>query len=207
MLSFGHEDAKMATDMHWVSEPAAMSFAFGPFRLRPTQRLLTQAGKPVQLGSRAFDILIALLERPGELVSKEELMTRVWPNTFVAAANLAVHIYALRRALGDGREGNRYVVNIPGRGYRFVAPVTVEKDVSSETAAPSAREHQMPANLAGPIERGATNDVLGQQPRMLTVVGLPGVGQTPVTLAVVGRLVGVHDSGVWLIDVASPKDP
>ncbi|MGO9358680.1 MAG: winged helix-turn-helix domain-containing protein, partial [Xanthobacteraceae bacterium] len=64
----------MATDTHWVSDPAATSFVFGPFRLFPMQRLLTQAGRRVQLGSRAFDILVALLERPGELVTKEELI-------------------------------------------------------------------------------------------------------------------------------------
>jgi DNA-binding winged helix-turn-helix (wHTH) protein len=81
------------------------------------------------LGSRAMDILIALVERPSELVSKAELMARVWPNTFVEPANLTVHISALRRALGDGRDGNRFFINIPGRGYRFVAPVTVS-DIS-----------------------------------------------------------------------------
>ena len=75
------------------------------------------------LGSRALEILIALLERHGELVSKQDLMTRVWPNVFVEPANLTVHMSALRRALRDGRDGNRFIVNIPGRGYCFVAAV------------------------------------------------------------------------------------
>ena len=88
------------------------------------QRLLLQGNQPVHLGSRALDILIALLERPGDLVGKDELMARVWPRTFVEPAILTVHITALRRALGDGRDGNRFLINIPGRGYRFVAPVT-----------------------------------------------------------------------------------
>src|ERR1700758_4436404 len=101
------------------------SFSFGAFSLLPTQRLLTKDNEPIQIGSRAFDILMALLERAGELVTKEELMARVWPKTFVEPANLAVHIAGLRRVLGDGRGGNRYVINIPGRGYRFVAPVTI----------------------------------------------------------------------------------
>jgi DNA-binding winged helix-turn-helix (wHTH) protein len=65
--------------------------------------------------------LVALLERPGELVSKQELMGRVWPNIFVEPANLTVHMSALRRALRDGRDGNRFIINIPGRGYSFVA--------------------------------------------------------------------------------------
>ncbi len=79
----------------------------------------------VYLGSRAIDILIALTERPGELVSKKELMARVWPNVTVVEGNLTVHVAALRRALRDGRDGARYLVNIPGQGYRFVAPVTI----------------------------------------------------------------------------------
>jgi len=103
--------------------PADVSF--GPFRLLPTQFLLLEGDQPVCLGSRALEILIALLERRGELVSKQDLMARVWPNVFVEPANLTVHMSALRRALRDGQDGNRFIVNIPGRGYRFVAGVNV----------------------------------------------------------------------------------
>src|SRR3981081_238325 len=99
--------------------------SFGPFRLLPAQFLLLEGDKPVPLGSRAMHILIVLLERPGELVSKQELMSRVWPNLFVEPANLTVHVSALRRTLRDGRNGNRFIINIPGRGYCFVAPVTL----------------------------------------------------------------------------------
>ena len=105
--------------------PAAREIAFGPFRLRPTQFLLLEGDKPVRLGSRALQILVVLLERPGELISKRELMGRVWPDIFVEPANLTVHISALRRMLRDGRDGNRFIINIPGRGYSFVASVTV----------------------------------------------------------------------------------
>jgi DNA-binding winged helix-turn-helix (wHTH) protein len=106
-------------------DSAATSIRFGAFCLWPVQRLLLQDSQPVRVGSRALEILIALVERPGELLSKKELLTRVWPDTFVEPANLTVHISALRRALGDGRDGNRFLINIPGRGYCFVAPVTV----------------------------------------------------------------------------------
>jgi DNA-binding winged helix-turn-helix (wHTH) protein len=126
----------MATDTHRINGSAEALILFCPFRLLPKQRLLTRADKPISLGSRAFDVLIALLERPGELISKPELMARVWPNTFVGPANLAMHISALRRALGDGRDGNRYVVNIPGRGYRFVAAVTIVEDPPHLAVAP-----------------------------------------------------------------------
>src|SRR5262245_23968630 len=99
--------------------------SFGPFRLLPTQFLLLEGGKVVPLGSRALEILIVLLERPGELISKQELMGRVWPDVFVEPANLTVHVSALRRTLRDGRDGNRFIINVPGRGYRFVASFEV----------------------------------------------------------------------------------
>jgi len=97
--------------------------SFGPFRLLTTQFLLLEGETPVPLGSRALEILIALLERPGELITKQELMARVWPDVFVEPNNLTVHISALRRSLRDGRDGNRIIINIPGRGYMFVAPI------------------------------------------------------------------------------------
>lgn len=102
---------------------ARTEVSFGRFRLLPMQFLLLEDDRPVPLGSRALEILTVLLEHPGELVSKQQLMTRVWPNTFVDPGNLAVHISALRRALRDGRDGNRFIINIPGRGYSFVASV------------------------------------------------------------------------------------
>jgi DNA-binding winged helix-turn-helix (wHTH) protein len=106
---------------------ASPKILFGPFRLLPTQFLLLEGDKQVPLGSRALEILIALLERRGELVSKQDLMARVWPNVFVEPKNLPVHISALRRALRDGQNGNRFIINIPGRGYRFVASVDVSE--------------------------------------------------------------------------------
>src|SRR6202166_2319049 len=110
------------------------AFLFGSFRLLPRQRLLLSGDEPVHLGGRALDILIILTERAGELVSKDELMARVWPNTFVVPANLTVHITALRRALHEGSGDGRYFVNIPGRGYHFVAPVVHEHNVGGSAA-------------------------------------------------------------------------
>ena len=99
--------------------------SFGPFCLLPTQFLLLEGDRPVSLGSRALEILTALLERRGEPVSKQDLMSRVWPNRFVAPSNLTVQMSALRRALRDGRDGHRFIINIKGRGYCFVAAVDV----------------------------------------------------------------------------------
>jgi len=105
--------------------PTPAEISFGSFRLFPTQFLLLEGDKRVGLGSRALQILTVLVERPGELISKQELMNRIWPNIFVGEANLGVHISALRRTLRDGQGENRFIINIPGRGYSFVAPVAV----------------------------------------------------------------------------------
>jgi DNA-binding winged helix-turn-helix (wHTH) protein len=113
--------------------PAERAFSFGPFRLLPAQQLLVEADRPVRLGSRALEILVTLVERAGELVTKDELVARVWPDTHVEEGNLRVHVAAVRRALGDGQAGNRFVANVPGRGYCFVAPVALSQ---GQTTAP-----------------------------------------------------------------------
>jgi DNA-binding winged helix-turn-helix (wHTH) protein len=98
--------------------------SFGPFSLIAAERLLKKADEPVPLGGRALDILIVLTQRAGEVVSHKELISTVWPDLTVEGANLRVHIAALRKALGDGLDGARYILNVAGRGYCFVAPVT-----------------------------------------------------------------------------------
>src|SRR6266436_5151199 len=110
--------------------------SFGPYRLLAAQRLLLEGDRPVRLGSRAFDILAALVERAGEVVGKEQLIARAWPRTFVEEANLKIQVSALRRALGDGQGGHRYVVTVPGRGYNFVAPVSLGEPPQAPTSAP-----------------------------------------------------------------------
>ena len=108
----------------------ASVLSFGPFHLLPSQRLLLEGDRPFRLGSRAFDILVALVERAGGLVSKDELRNLVWPGTFVADGNLKVQVATLRRALRDGEDGNRYISTVAGRGYWFVAPVVRSRDIN-----------------------------------------------------------------------------
>jgi predicted ATPase/DNA-binding winged helix-turn-helix (wHTH) protein len=184
---------------------------FGPFRLLPTQRLLLKDDKPVPLGSRAMDILIALVERPTELVSKEELMARVWPNTFVEPANLTVHISALRRALRDGRDGNRFFVNIPGRGYRFVSPVSV--DIASEPTHPIVINDRPIGNLPASVttlfgrhDFIATLTTHLRRNRLVTVVGMGGVGKTSVATAAAQQLIHDYRDGVWFVDFGAVTD-
>jgi DNA-binding winged helix-turn-helix (wHTH) protein len=193
----------MARNTQRISDPSATSIAFGPFRVFPIRRLLTQDGDPVRIGSRAFDILLALLERPGELVTKEELVARVWPNTFVGGDNLAVQIAGLRRALGDGAGQTRYVINIPGRGYRFVAPVTVEAELSSNAPRTSVgRRPTLPVKSLRAMADAQSIEELAQKLQQQGVLSVPrrGSSKASVALAVVEKLLG-GDSGVWLLDL------
>src|ERR1700757_3774630 len=136
------------------SQPRAV-LSFGPFSLFAAERLLKKADEPIPLGGRALDILIALAERAGEVVTHKELISTVWPDVTVEEANLRFQMAALRKALGDGRDGARYVSNVAGRGYCFVAPVTRS----------SAKQ---PAPV---IEIGTTERVKKLPPRPARMVG------------------------------------
>ena len=166
----------------------------------------------MRLGSRAFDLLIALLERPGELLSKDELISRVWRSTYVAEGNLKFQIAALRRALRDGQEGRRYLATSPGQGYRFVADVTVEDDAAPWLAPlrPSTNKHNLPARLTPLIGR---DDLVARlesrlpAKRLITIVGPGGIGKTSTAMATAERLIGAYPDGVWSVDLARLADP
>ena len=172
-----------------TSDDRAVSF--GPFRLLTDQRLLLEGEKPVRLGSRALDILVALVEHPGQVVGKNELIARGWPNTIVEESNLKFQISALRRTLGGG---NRYLLNVPGRGYCFIAPVTRTEQPKSVAPQATATEagHNLPAHLTRLIGRDDTVSRLARQlaaQRLLTIVGPGGIGKTSVALAVAEAVV------------------
>ena len=122
MTNVAARGSKTTTDLGGPQPDAILSF--GPFRLAPLKKALFENECPLRLGSRALDILTLLVRRAGGVVTKEEIIREVWPDTFVEETNLRVNIAALRKALGDGRDGRRYIVNIPGRGYCFTAPVS-----------------------------------------------------------------------------------
>lgn len=161
------------------SVPVPKEIAFGPFRLLPGQFLLLEGDKPVHLGSRALQILVVLLERPSELVSKQQLMSRVWPDVFVEPANLTVHISALRRMLRDGRDGNRFIINVPGRGYSFVASVEVRHEVDQTRRSANAgsgrwlKGHSV--NWANPVLASAQEATRSPSPAATTLPTLAGI--------------------------------
>src|SRR5262245_23402892 len=125
------------------------AIVFGDFRLVPATRTLTRNGSRVHLGARALDVLIALIERAGQIVSKEELASIVWPNTFLEESNLRVHIAALRKALGDGQSNTRLIVSVPRRGYAFVAEVN--RTTADESTLSSKRIDESRNRNYGPI--------------------------------------------------------
>src|ERR1700681_2777081 len=161
---------------------------FGPFRLSPTERLLEKGGVPFRLGSRALDILIALVERPAEVVSKKELMAKVWPDLAVDEGSLRFHVSALRKTLGRGRSGARYVTNVSGRGYCFVAPIS--RFANPPAVLSNSLAHSPIGILPSPINmvgRDETVQLISAEliaRRFLTIVGPGGIGKTTLANAV-----------------------
>jgi DNA-binding winged helix-turn-helix (wHTH) protein len=185
-------EAQAAAKGDVMMTPAAQTkdvMSFGPFSLVASERLLTREGAPVELGARALDILIALVSRPNEVVSKKELLARVWPDVTVEENSLRFHIVSLRKALGDGKDGARYITTLAGRGYCFVAPIS-RPGVQSNADATIAASFPH-ANLPGRLTRmvGRDDDVLKVSAqltasRFVTIVGPGGVGKTTVAVTV-----------------------
>jgi predicted ATPase/DNA-binding winged helix-turn-helix (wHTH) protein len=192
---------------------SGQGIAFGPFRLYPEQRVLLRADIPLPLGSRAREILLLLVERAGEIVKKSELMARVWPDTIVEEGSLRVHIAALRKALGDGQAGVRYVENVTGHGYRFIAPLT-HVDEAPPAFVAQARgpehSHNIPIPLTRMIGRAPVVATLASRlphRRFVTIVGPGGIGKTTVAMAAADHLQDSYPHGICFVDLASIADP
>ena len=186
----------------------AKSVQFGPYRLTPAERRLERAGAPVALGGRALDLLIALVERPGEVVSRRELMDRVWPEVTVEEGNLRVHVAGLRKALADGDGDGHYIANVSGRGYCFVAPV--EPLPAQEPPGPAGPRASLPPRLSRMVGRDQTVAELAAlvlQRRFVSIVGPGGMGKTTVAVAVANELVEPFAGQVTFVDLATLADP
>jgi predicted ATPase/DNA-binding winged helix-turn-helix (wHTH) protein len=190
-------------------------FSFGSFRLAVGERLLTRDGAPVDLGARALDILVALVSRPNEPVGKRELMAEVWPDVTVEEGSLRFHIAGLRKALGDGQDGARYIATLPGRGYCFVAPVlrSASSSPAAEGAATAGASFTgatfLPARLARMVGREEAVRVLGVQlaaARFVTIVGPGGVGKTTVAAAVAHELLESFAGAALFVDFGLVTD-
>jgi len=190
--------------------PRRTDISFGPFRLFATERLLEKDGVPLNLGSRALDLLIVLTERATEVVSKRELMGRVWPKLAVDEGSLRFHIASLRRVLGDGQAGVRYVANVAGRGYCFVAPISCSaaKPLLAESFAVN-RAAKLPARLLRMVGRDEAVQRISAQllgRRFVTVVGPGGIGKTTVAVSVAHALWPEFGGAVRFVELGALDD-
>src|SRR6185312_13674536 len=200
--------------MHGTARGAAC-LEFGRFRLFTRQRELRLGDLTVPLGSRAFDVLLILVQAEGELVTKEELLARVWPGAVVEESNIQVQVSALRKALGGERN---LILTVPLRGYRFTGEVRVLD--SQGRLLPSAVEEsaqaprQIQTNLPAPV-----SDFIGRQTelaelrellrhnRLVSVVGTGGIGKTRLGLEAARATLEDFPDGVWLAELAPLTDP
>ena len=190
---------------------ASDAVSFGPFSLHDKTRLLEKDGVPIKLGSRAMDILRLLVNRAGEVVPKGELLAYAWPGLVVEEISLRVHIAELRKALGDGKEGARYITNVPSRGYCFVAPV--QRSAAAPAPAPSVPEKAMPVSLPHRLERMVgREDVLQEladrllSERFITLRGPGGIGKTTVAIALAHDMWAAFDGQVRFLDLGMLRD-
>ena len=203
---------KRVTKKAYERDRLNQAMRFGPFVLLPSERILLEGGRPLRIGDRALKILILLLQRAGQVVTKEELIAQAWPHTVVEAINLRVNIAALRRVLRDGKPPNRFIVNVVGQGYVFVAEIRVEDANGSPDIALAlngARKHHLPAPLTELIGRTAdvgTLTALVRSRRLVTIVGAGGVGKTVLAIEVASALGEYYKHGVYFVDLSSIGD-
>ena len=198
------------------------AFAFGPFRMQVARRELTAHGVPVAMGQRAFEILLLLVSRHGQLVTKDELMAEVWPGIVVEENNIQVHVSALRKVLATAGDGERYLLTVAGRGYRFVAPVECESAAPQKMPAVGALDqaaavapgtlpagNNLPQQLTSLIGREAElaeikTRLIGH--RLVTLTGSGGVGKTRLAIEAGRSLLERYPDGVWLAEFAPLSD-
>ena len=183
------------------------AISFGSFRLFPTQRLLLKGDKPTRTGSRALEILIHLVQHAGEVVDKDELISRVWSKTFVEESNLRVHIAALRKALGD-REVERPLHHDCPRAWILLCGARGAPRHSPRRPMKRELTHNL-APLNRVVGREETVAMLAEQlpkHRFITIVGPGGIGKTTVGLAIAHRLVGSYTDGIRFVDLTPLRD-
>ncbi|WFU42326.1 winged helix-turn-helix domain-containing protein [Bradyrhizobium sp. CB82] len=198
-----------------MAAPPAQSnetVSFGPFLLVPGERMLTKEGARVELSARAYDILVTLLSRPNEVVSKNDLIAEVWPGLNVEEGALRFHVAGLRKALGDGKDGARYISTLSGRGYSFVAATSRSGITAQSLVAPSPGFHHynLPSRLGAMIDREEDLEKLSLRLnayRFVTIVGSGGVGKTTVAVAIAHQLHTTFDGAVLFVDLSMVSDP
>jgi predicted ATPase/DNA-binding winged helix-turn-helix (wHTH) protein len=188
--------------------PSAMRVLFGPFVVSTAERSLKKAGEVVPLGGRAFDILVALIERAGEVVSKSELIAKAWPDVTVEEGSLRVHLSTLRKALGEAQFETKYIENVQGRGYSFVVPIKREAG-DHDQGNTSLGVSNLPPPLSRMIGRDdAVRDIrtMLKSQRLTTILGAGGIGKTTVALAVGQAALADFAGQVFFVDLSAVRD-
>ena len=185
-------------------------YELGPFRLDTKTGVLSKGGAPVALGSRAVAVLATLVERSAEFVQKGAIMDAAWPGLIVEESNLAVQISAIRRALADAPGGERWIETLARRGYRFVGPVTEVPSDSQQDAWSRNKRSNLPEPLTSFIGRERELvEIKRLLPgkRLLTLVGVGGIGKTRLALQAAAEVIDAYRDGVWLVELGSIRDP
>src|SRR6266404_5327234 len=192
-----------------IGSPGAIRLRFGPFELNVAERSLKKANQVIPLGGRAYDILIALLENAGEVVGKAELIARVWPDVTVEEGSLRVHLSALRKALGDGQFGNKYIASIQGHGYSFIAPVA-RLPADHDRANASAGMSNLPPALGRMVGRDEAvleiQGLLQTDQRLIIILGAGGIGKTTVALSVGHGALADFSGAAFFVDLSTVSD-
>jgi predicted ATPase/DNA-binding winged helix-turn-helix (wHTH) protein len=201
--------AEKLMSIQQIGSPGAIRLRFGPFELNVAQRSLRKANQVIPLGGRAYDILIALLEKAGEVVAKAELIAKAWPDVTVEEGSLRVHLSALRKALGDGQFGDKYIANIQGHGYSFIAPITrlpADNDRGRATEGLS----NLPPALGRMVGRENTvREIQGwllTEQRLITILGAGGIGKTTVALSVGHVALADFSGAAFFVDLSTVND-
>jgi predicted ATPase/DNA-binding winged helix-turn-helix (wHTH) protein len=193
-----------------AGESVHRALRFDPYELSVSERVLRRDGVVLPLGGRALDILIYLAERPGDVIAKQELIDYVWPDVTVEEGSLRVHVAAIRKALGDGQFGNRYIANIKTRGYSFVGPVA---PLAGNTESRNDKFRDQGGLPVRPLMMIGCETVIAEvsdklrNEQFVTLLGPGGIGKTAIALAV-GRAVAEEFGGkVYFVDLESLTDP
>jgi predicted ATPase len=186
---------------------AEKTFFFGEFELSGTKRTLLKRGENVALNSKTFDLLLTLVENRGQILSKDELLETVWEGQFVEENNLSVQISALRKIFGEKKNENKYIATIPGKGYKFVAEISVPVNDNSRDLVVFTREKSETTLIGRRREIAEIKDLLRQETvNLLTLSGAGGSGKTALARTVAAELETDFADGVFFVELAAANE-